>query len=261
MYDANSVLNIAKQEVGYLEKATGNVLYLYDKKENAGSSNYTKYGYEMHGLYPATMDYPAYWCDSFVDWCFQKAYGVSNAKALLCGNFDDYTVNSAALYKKTGNWGLLPKVGAQIFFQKNGKICHTGLVISVGSDFINTVEGNTSGFTGVVANGGCVAIKQHLIKSTYIAGYGYPPYTDQKCANPYPVPTLSNGTVIKIGSTGDSVKWVQDMLNHFSMKTILAEDGIFGLSTEAAVKNFQTKKLLTVDGIVGIETLTELMKL
>ena len=74
----DKVLKVAKGEVGYLEKRNAN--NLYNKTVNAGSNNYTKYGKEMHEVYPAVMDYPAYWCDAFVDWCFYKAYSISTAK-------------------------------------------------------------------------------------------------------------------------------------------------------------------------------------
>ena len=174
--DSEAVINIAKNEVGYLEKHNGDLRYLYSKAENAGSNNYTKYGYEMHNLYPKVMDYPAYWCDSFVDWCFMKAYGVCNAKKLLGGNFDDYTRASAQLYKNKNAWhtGSDVKAGDQIFF--GNPIHHTGLVILVVDGTIVTVEGNTSSAAGVIRNGGCVATKRYKIGDPKIAGYGRPAY-------------------------------------------------------------------------------------
>ena len=98
----NKVIEIALAEVGYLEKKSNS--QLDSKTANAGSANYTKYGRDMHKLYPSVMDFPAAWCDAFVDWCFYKAYGVANAKGLLGGNFNDYTVSSAQLYKNKGAW-------------------------------------------------------------------------------------------------------------------------------------------------------------
>ena len=52
-YDRNIAIRIAKAEENYLENRDGNLAYLYDKTANAGSKNYTKYGKEMHDLYPA----------------------------------------------------------------------------------------------------------------------------------------------------------------------------------------------------------------
>lgn len=168
------LLSIATNEVGYLEKSSAKSLY--DKTANAGSANYTKYGYEMHKLYPATMDYPAAWCDCFVDWCFVQAFGVEMALKLL-HKFDDYTVNSAGYYKNNGEWFKTPKVGDQIFFTNSkGGICHTGLVYAVDNAYVYTIEGNTSSASGVVANGGCVRKKSYKLNYNRIAGYGRPNY-------------------------------------------------------------------------------------
>lgn len=180
-YDREKVIRIAKSETGYLEKKDGNLKYLYDKLANAGDKNYTKYGKEMHDIYPSVMDYPAAWCDCFVDWCFMQAYGVSNARSLLAGDFNDYTVASAQLYKNKGAWksaGVIPEPGWQIFFTNGKRICHTGLVIAVGDNKVTTIEGNTSSDAGVVANGGCVRIKTYEADYSRIAGYGAPAYED-----------------------------------------------------------------------------------
>ena len=177
------LLAIASNEVGYLEKRNGNSLY--DKTANAGSANYTKYGYEMHKLYPATMDYPAAWCDCFVDWCFVQAFGKDMAMKLL-HKFDDYTVSSATYFMNKKEWYKSPKVGDQIFFtDSKGGICHTGLVYAVDSTKVYTIEGNTSSASGVVANGGCVAKKSYSLNYNRIAGYGRPNYNivDQKAKN------------------------------------------------------------------------------
>lgn len=58
--------------------------------------------------------------------------------------------------------------------------------------------------------------------------------------------------LIKKGSYGTGVKWVQDMLNHNGYN--LNIDGAFGNNTLSAVKNFQSKYGLVVDGIVGNAT-------
>lgn len=182
-YDRNKVIDIAKAELGYLEKKSGDCVYLYEKTDNAGDKNYTKYGKEMHEIYPSVMDYPAAWCDCFVDWCFMQAYGIANAKSLLGGDFDDYTVASALLYKKKNAWkeaGAVPEAGWQIFFTNGKRICHTGIVIAYDEEMkrVVTIEGNTSSETGVVANGGCVRQKTYAVDYSMIAGYGVPAYDD-----------------------------------------------------------------------------------
>ena len=166
----DKVLAIAADEVGYLEKSAAaykkDPSCLEEKTRGAGSDNYTKYGRDMHKVYPAVMDFPAYWCDAFVDWCFYKAYGVTNAKALLGGNFDDYTVASCQLYKNKNALDTTPTVGSQVFFTRNGQVSgchHTGLVYQVDATYFYTIEGNTSGASGVVSNGGGVARKKYSI--------------------------------------------------------------------------------------------------
>lgn len=184
MNTVEKVLAIAEVEVGYLEKSRAayqkDKNILYEKTKGAGSDNYTKYGKEMHDIYPAVMDFPASWCDAFVDWCFQKAYGVANAKGLLGGNFDDYTPNSANLYKKKNAYHKTPKVGDQIFFKNSTRICHTGLVYKVDSSKVYTIEGNTSGASGVIANGGGVCKKSYSLSYSGIDGYGRPNYEIEK---------------------------------------------------------------------------------
>ena len=180
----DKVIAIAKAEVGYLEKKSNS--QLDSKTANAGSANYTKYGRDMHKLYPSVMDFPAYWCDAFVDWCFYKAYGVTNAKKLLGGNFDDYTVASCQLYKNKNALDTTPSVGAQVFFTKNGQVSgchHTGIVYKVDKTYFYTIEGNTSGASGVVSNGGGVAYKKYSImayKGKVL--FGHPKY-DKKVSN------------------------------------------------------------------------------
>ena len=170
------LLNVAVGEIGYLEKKSN--ACLDDKTANAGAANYTKYGRDMHNLMPSTMDFPAAWCDAFVDWCFYKAYGAENAKKLLCGSFDDYTVVSAQKYKDSKRWFTTPQVGDQVFFKNSQRINHTGIVYKVYLNTIYTIEGNTNaGSNEVIANGGCVAQKSYTINHPKIAGYGRPNYS------------------------------------------------------------------------------------
>lgn len=247
-YEPQKVLDVAMQEVGYIEKKTGDQRFLYDKQTNAGSNNYTKYGYEMHQLYPATMDYPAPWCDAFVDWCFYKAYGMSNAQKLI-GAFDDYTVRSAQLYKGKNAWFAHPAVGDQIFFRNSYGICHTGLVYNVDRKKVYTIEGNTSSEAGVVPNGGCVRLKSYDIGYSNIAGYGRPMYTEgaTPAVDVTKFPTIRKGTLDKA-----SVVTLQNLLTVRGYPVEI--DGIFGPDTDEKVRRYQRAHRLEVDGIVGPKT-------
>lgn len=175
------VLKIARNEVNYLEKASNK--NLDSKNGNAGNKNYTKYARDLDkvsGFYNGPKNGFS-WCDVFVDWCFYKAYGVTNAKRLLCqpskslGAGCEYSMR---YYKQKGRFKLSPAVGDQIFFtdSKMKEIVHTGLVYKVDKTYVYTIEGNTSSASGVVANGGCVAEKKYKRSYNRIAGYGRPTY-------------------------------------------------------------------------------------
>lgn len=183
------VLDIAAAEVGYLEKSASaydkhGKACLYEKTKYAGRDNYTKYGYEMHEIEPKVMDFPAAWCDAFVDWCFVRAYGVDRARKMI-GGFDDYTKLSVAKYKALGRFykanTVVPLPGDQIFFSKDGEtsgIYHTGFVEAVKNGYVTTIEGNTSDSAEVVPNGGGVYRKSYKLTNGKIYGYGRPLYDE-----------------------------------------------------------------------------------
>ena len=190
-YDPEKVIAIAKLELGYLEKSLAaykaDPSVIYRKKDGAGHDNVTKYGVEMHKIFPKVMDLHSPYCDAFVDWCFMQAYGVANARKLLRGEFDDYTVASADLYKKAGAWYQSPKKGDQIFFENSVRLCHTGLVVDVvpSSKKVVTIEGNTSNGAEVISNGGAVCQKYYDLSNSRIAGYGRPAYGREYAFTPH----------------------------------------------------------------------------
>ena len=58
---------------------------------------------------------------------------------------------------------------------------------------------------------------------------------------------------LAIGSTGSCVTFLQQSLNTL-ISAGLAVDGIFGPSTQSAVRAYQIQKGITVDGVVGAQT-------
>ena len=83
-------------------------------------------------------------------------------------------------------------------------------------------------------------------------------YGDPELRIIYPRPT--GNPLIKKGSSGDDVGWVQAALNK-AMKTSIAEDCSFGAGTESSVISFQSRCGLQADGVVGPQTLNELVEI
>ena len=59
--------------------------------------------------------------------------------------------------------------------------------------------------------------------------------------------------ILEVGSLGDEVKRLQIRLN-FLISTHLIIDGLFGMRTQAAVKQFQARYVPTIDGVVNLQT-------
>ncbi|MGN0682215.1 MAG: CHAP domain-containing protein, partial [Oscillospiraceae bacterium] len=148
MSAADKVIEIAENEVGYLEKASNS--NLYDKTANAGSNNYTKYWAEIKPEYQGQP-----WCACFVTWCFVQAFGKDKATQLLKHYPYVYCPTMSGLFKLYAN----PQRGDIVIFKNNGTFTHTGIVTSVNGDYFTTVEGNTSGGSAIIANGGGVCSK------------------------------------------------------------------------------------------------------
>ena len=146
----NALIKIAEAEIGYLEKKSNS--QLDSKTANAGSANYTKY---WRDVYPSYQAQP--WCAAFVSWCFEKAFGLETAKKLLKHWPYTYCPTLGDLFTKNAN----PKVGDIVIFYRGGEFAHTGIVTAVSGDRFETIEGNTSGASGIVDNGGGVCKKSY----------------------------------------------------------------------------------------------------
>ena len=163
------IIATAENEMDYHEKKNGSSLY--DKYENAGENNYTKFTYELTKYANASnIYYPSAWCDAFFDWCMYKTFGSSKAQELICGVFNGYTPSSSSYYKKMNQWyttDTIPQVGDQIFFKNSVRICHTGIVIKVTNNRVYTLEGNAND---------AVRKRSYAFGDDYLAGYGRPAY-------------------------------------------------------------------------------------
>ncbi|MCM1232643.1 MAG: SH3 domain-containing protein [Ruminococcus flavefaciens] len=201
------VLKIAEAEVGYLEKKSNS--QLDDKTANAGSNNWTKYGRDLIKEIGSPYSNGCAWCDMFTDWCFIKAYGKERAKELL-GGWSAYTPTSAQYFKNMGQWYTNnPKIGDVIFFKNTTRICHTGIVYNVDSQKVYTIEGNTSGASGVIANGGGVCKKSYALSYANIAGYGRPKYNTSVTTTVTSTATAKTTKAIDVSSYQGNIDWTK----------------------------------------------------
>ena len=296
MSEIKKVIDIALNEVGYIEKASNKELD--SETANAGKNNYTKYARDLDnitGFYNGKKN--GYdWCDVFVDWCFVEALGKERAMELLnqpeksCGAGCGFSMK---YYKKINQFFDKPKKGDQIFFTDGSSIYHTGLVYKVDNSRVYTIEGNTKPVNEVVGNGGQVCKKSYPLGASYIAGYGRPKY-DETIEKVEENPTKKSTTVLEwqkvmnkcynCGLEEDNsygpdskskadkyylhyemptiknehVKFIQERLNHHGFKTAI--DKSYGIDCKSKVKAFQKVRGLDVDGFVGAKTTEELLK-
>lgn len=239
---ASDVISLAAAQVGYHEKASN--YNLDDYAANSGSGNYTKYARDL-GVGNGQP-----WCAYFIWWCMQSA-GVSSDAYPRVGYATRDWFRSRGLWHDRGTY--TPKPGDYVAF--GGSPDHCGIVESVSNGYVNTIEGNS---------GDSVKRHSYSLTNTYIMGYGtinYPgsspvvPSTDNP-GSPYPIPS----GILRSGSSGDSVRWVQACVNEL-LGAGIAVDGQYGNQTIYAVKVFQQQNGLTVDGIVGPNTTNKMLEL
>lgn len=254
------LISVAEAEVGYLEKRSNS--NLDSKTANAGSNNYTKY---WRDIYPAGQAQA--WCAIFVNWCFERAFGKDSAKKLLKHYPYTYCPTMANLFKLHSN----PQAGDIVIFKRGGSFVHTGLVVSVNGDYFQTIEGNTSGGSSIIANGGGVCRKGYYNSSLPGTKFCRPDYDiigdvvgedTNNSESKTEVKTVNiKMSVLKKGNKGEEVKTLQRLLVSLGHSCGSAGiDGDFGVSTDKAVREYQKKKSLGSDGIVGEKTWNSLLR-
>ena len=164
------LLNIARSQIGYLEKQSND--QLDDFTANAGANNWTKYARDLAnaGYYNGNKNGYA-WCDVFCDWCFyiltNKDSNLAQQVQCQTGDYGAGCIFSAQYYRAQGRYSKTPQVGDQIFFGITGAEYHTGIVEQVSTTQVITIEGNTSEQ---------VARRTYSINDSSINGYGHPKY-------------------------------------------------------------------------------------
>lgn len=239
---ASELIKVAKAEIGYLEKKSNKSLA--DKTANAGSANFTKYN-QLPGF-----TNPAYWCAAFTSWCFYHAFGADEGKKVgFIYSQSCETIRSK--FKAMSSYHSSPKAGDLVFFSgtRHSGANHIGIVTKVEGGKVFTVEGNTSGGSSVVDNGGGVAAKSYALTNSRILGYGRPNY-DTETNGGFDMASLPS---IKYGASGAHVKTLQAVLKAKYGKD-LSVDGDFGSNTTKQLKAVQKTLGLSQDGICGAKT-------
>jgi len=233
-----------------------------------GANNYNRYASspDMTKLYGWNVQNQP-WCDIFVDCGFIECFGydVGSAMTYQFAGCNGAACNySADYYKARGAFFTTPERGDQIFFYSGGTIGHTGIVVEVNANAVETIEGNTSDM---------VARRVYPLDSPSIAGYGRPNWAIAgrdiivpTTPNPEPVkPTPQKPqssyhkhiykvslNLLKQGDYGPLVKNMQILLNAHGYQCL--ENGWFDSTMVTAVTAFQTDNKLHVDGEIGSET-------
>jgi len=259
MKEYEQIIDIARAEVGYLEKSrkayNQDHNILYDKTAGAGSDNLTKYAKEMDALNVyngAKQGYP--WCNVFVDWCFVQALGLDRARELLIG-FSAGCTQDYNWFKNAGQVYNSPEKGDLVIF---GDCDHIGIVVDVNGSFgsFSTIEGNTSGRTGLIANGGQVAEKTYSIGTNYVKGYCRPNYDGREAPKKEPNNESNEITysLIRKGSKGNLVRIAQEKLlaKGYHLPKYGA-DGDFGSETERAVRELQADAKRTINSNIEVD--------
>jgi len=293
----SDLIKIAREEIGYHEKATN--ADLDSKTANSGAGNYTKYARDLDNAEYFNGKKNGFdWCAVFYCWLQFKLYGDgTSARAALYQPNPKYNCGAgctqqAQYYRDANAFFTEPRVGDQIFYGKAGDEAHTGLVIEVSDKTVTTIEGNVQNQ---------VLLLRHAIDDKTIVGYGRPKYekndpnvvyvvktgdTLDKIAEEYDTTAdviakengikdknfITSGTVL-IFKKGDKTWHTTDIFCQFGDRNkavsvvqalllfrglSLTYDGYFGAETRSAVMTWQRSKGITVDGIVGEETLRTL---
>ena len=167
-----------------------------------------------------------------------------------------------------------PKVGDIVIFYRGGTFAHTGIVTAVIGDRFYTIEGNTSGASEIVANGGGVCAKSYLnskLPGTKFCTPDYSIVNGETSNTKENSNTVTGGKymfepeTVQLGSAGTSVLLLQEILVARGFKgrnsKVLDLDREAGDNTIYALKAYQKSRngALEVDGVCGPATWKDLI--
>lgn len=163
---ADDLLAVADSQMGYKESSRNFVLNEDGKK----TRGYTRYGQWYGNQY-------GHWCAMFVSWCLNYAEIPEEAIPYEAGCYA-WTVelDKMGLYHSPDEYS--PEAGDIIFFYRNGKIGHVGIVESVDKEKskVHTIEGNS---------GNAVRRREYKLDSKKITGYASLKEAEEKYAVDY----------------------------------------------------------------------------
>jgi len=232
-------------------------LALTYKGATRGSSKHRDLVNTFNGLKPhgEVGNYSCAWCAiSVTAWFLKGGWTMKNmAMSYNCGTL----INDA---KKLGIWvendAYIPKIGDVIIYHwgDSGRgddtsgASHVGMVISVGSNEFDVIEGNKGS--------GYVGIRTMKINARYIRGFICPKYKgEESLITKYKPSTPFTGSLpttnVVYGDSGKKVKKVQQFLN-WAVNAKLDVDSECGSKTVMAISIFEaTYKVPNADGVFG----------
>lgn len=182
MATADEIIVVARKYIGVAETGVNNVKF-----------NTAYYGKAVNG-----SAYP--WCAVFVWYVFKEA---NAANLYYGGQKTAYCPTLMQYYKDKGQLYKTPKVGDIVFFNfSNGSVAqHVGIVTSVGSNTIKSIEGNTSSLNNT--NGGEVRERTRYLTSC--VGFARPAYsqpTAKEATTMYTatIDTVKSNLMVRVGA-------------------------------------------------------------
>lgn len=180
----------------------------------------------------------------FTEWYRSRGYNfdITNSTA-----YDQYFVYGRTIYES------ISKIVDEIF---NQYVRREGHIAPFFTSFCNGTTATCAG----LSQWGTVTLANQGMSPLQILRYYYPDDIEIAETNIISDIIVSYpGTALKVGSTGLDVQTIQTYLNRIrrnypAIPLITDEPGVFGSSTQAAVKKFQSIFNLTSDGIVGKAT-------
>lgn len=180
----------------------------------------------------------------FTEWYRSRGYNfdITNSTA-----YDQYFVYGRTIYESISN------IVDEIF---NQYVRREGHITPYFTSFCNGTTATCAG----LSQWGTVTLAEQGMTPLQILRYYYPDDIEIAETNIITNVLVSYpGTALRVGSTGLDVQTIQTYLtrirkNYTAIPAITDPPGVFGASTEAAVKKFQSIFNLTPDGIVGRAT-------